>query len=337
MTRRELIKQAGLGYAMLSLPLATKFQTHSNRETSLTFGVIADVHQDIMHDGVERILAFSTEMRRSQVDFIMQLGDFCVPEAKNNAFMDAWRSFDGPRYHVIGNHDTDGGFERDQVVEYYNMPSRYYSFDQKGVHTVVLDGNDQGGISTGYARYIAQDQLDWLKNDLAGTELPTMVFIHQPLDNPSGIDNRLEARLILERINEQAGWNKVFAVFAGHAHVDYARQLNGIYYILINSASYQWVGGDYEHLSYAPEIHEGAPTIKYTCPYKDPIWATISIDIDNDVLMISGRETEWVGPAPAEIGADYENEYWGWNPRFSVPKISSWRAPIILEQGDLID
>lgn len=335
MTRREIIKQLGLGYAMLSVPLS--LHPHRFDSSVLTFGVIADVHQDIMHDGVERVSSFTTEMNNQQVDFIMQLGDFCVPNDKNDRFMDAWRAFDGPRYHVLGNHDTDGGYTREQVVEYYDMPARYYSFDQGGIHVVVLDGNDKGGVSSGYSRYIAQDQLDWLKKDLAQTESPTIVFIHQPLDNPSGIDNRLEVRLILEQVNTQAGWNKVFAVFAGHAHVDYARQLNGIYYILVNSSSYQWVGGDYEHLSYASEIHEKAPTVKYTCPYKDPIWATVSIDVENDVLTIRGKESEWVGPAPSELGADYENEYWGWNPRFSVPKISNWRAPIILEPGDLTD
>ncbi len=331
------MKHLGLGYTVLALPLASKHRGKGAKDASLTFGVIADVHQDIMHDGVERIAAFTSEMNHQQVDFIAQLGDFCVPKSENDSFMDAWRTFNGPRYHVIGNHDTDGGYARDQTVAYYGMPARYYSFDQKGIHVAVLDGNDAGGVSSGYARYVAQDQLDWLKSDLTATDLPSIVFIHQPLDNPSGIDNRLAVRLILEQINAAAGWNKVFAVFAGHAHVDYARQLNGIYYISINSASYQWVGGKYEHLSYAPDIHEKAPTIKYTCPYKEPLWATVHIDIKNDVLAIRGRETAWVGPAPSDLGADFEHEYWGWNPRFSIPKVSDWRLPIILQQGDLID
>ncbi len=335
MTRRELLQKMSLGYATLALPLSGRLLSDYSTAQSLTFGVIADVHQDIMHDGVQRLAAFTTEMNRQQTDFIMQLGDFCVPKAENDAFMDAWNAFNGPRYHVIGNHDTDGGFSREQVVEYYAMPSRYYSFDQQGIHVVVLDGNDKGGVATGYASYIAQDQLEWLKQDLSETDLPTMVFIHQPLDNPSGIDNRLEVRLILEHANTQAGWHKVFAVFAGHAHVDYARQLNGIYYILINSASYQWVGGNYEHQSYPPDIHEKAPTIKYTCPYKDPLWATVKIDLAHDVLIIRGKESKWVGPAPEELGADFENEYWGWNPRFSMPRISDWQAPIPLQPGDL--
>ncbi|NIP96728.1 MAG: alkaline phosphatase, partial [Akkermansiaceae bacterium] len=49
----------------------------------------------------------------------------------------------GPRYHVIGNHDTDGGYQREQTVAWWKMTARYYSFDHAGTHFVVLDGNDR--------------------------------------------------------------------------------------------------------------------------------------------------------------------------------------------------
>ena len=146
----------------------------------LRFGVITDVHQDVMHDAVDRIKTFARAMEGAGVDFAIQLGDFCQPKPANDAFLQAWNSIDAPRHHVIGNHDMDGGFSREQVVEYYGMPARHYSFDAKGLHFIILDGNDPGGTSSGYARFIGKDQLEWLEEDLRTHPLPTVVFVHQP-------------------------------------------------------------------------------------------------------------------------------------------------------------
>ncbi len=37
----------------------------------------------------------------------------------------------------------DGGFTREQTIEYWGMPTKYYSFDMKGYHFIILDGNDK--------------------------------------------------------------------------------------------------------------------------------------------------------------------------------------------------
>ena len=41
-----------------------------------------------------------------------------------------------------------------------------------------------------------------------------------------------------------AAKKKVIACFAGHHHVDYTKNINGIYYTYINSMSYFWMGQD---------------------------------------------------------------------------------------------
>lgn len=329
-TRREVLIGAGLGVAGLALPLraATKGRRGYSRSGVLRFGVIADVHQDVMHDGERRLGMFLDAMNEADPGFILQLGDFCVPHERNDPFMELWNTYPGAAHHVIGNHETDGGYTRDRVVEYFGMPSRYYSFDQSGVHVVVLDGNDPGGTSGGYARFVAADQAEWLRNDLASTSLPTVVFIHQPLDSDDGVDNRAEIRSVLEESNQSDGHAEVLAVFSGHSHVDYCRQINGIYYVLINSASYQWVGSDYKHQSYGPQVHKAAPSLDRTCPFREPLWAVVTLDLEHRVMQIEGRETEWVGPSPVECGADFVNGYWGWDPKYCQPRVSGWRVPV---------
>jgi len=125
---------------------------------SVRFGICADVHKDIMHDADERVRAFVERMNGEQVDFTIQLGDFCRPTPRNGAFLAIWRSFKGPSYHVLGNHDMDGGFTREQTVAYYKMPGRYYAFSHGGFRFIVLDGNDETDPpQSGYARNIGAE------------------------------------------------------------------------------------------------------------------------------------------------------------------------------------
>jgi len=69
----------------------------------------------------------------------------------------------------------------------------------------------------------------------------------------------------------------------------------------INSASYFWVGGNYKHNSYTEEIHKSNPWIACTCPYREPLFTTLTIDPASGLVKIEGRKTEWVGPSPAEL------------------------------------
>jgi 3',5'-cyclic AMP phosphodiesterase CpdA len=278
----------------------------AKRERPLCFGLIADVHQDIVHDGERRLRAFIDAMNEREVDFIVQLGDFCLPHKRNKTFLDIFNAFDGPRYHVLGNHDMDEGFKRDQTMAFWDMPARYYSFDRGGVHFIVLDGNDTGGHSKGYARFMAEDQIKWLKDDLAAAKLPIVIFSHQPLDGrtESGVENHAAVRAVLEKANENAGLNKVIACISGHLHRDYIQTIKDIHYAQINSSSYHWLGADYARERYGREIHAAHPYIKFTLPYKEPIWAVVTVDHDRGVMQIEGRKSEFVGPTPWEPDED---------------------------------
>jgi len=154
---------------------------------------------------------------------------------------------------------------------------------------------------SGYARYIGAEQQQWLRRELENTTLPTVVFSHQSLEDPGGIANGEAIRRILEEANQAAGRKKVVACFSGHHHIDYSREINGIHYIQINSMSYFWVGGDYQHVRYSKEIDRDYPWIKYTVPYKDPLFALVTLGSDG-TIQIEGTQSEWVGPSPWDIG-----------------------------------
>ena len=129
--------------------------------------------------------------------------------------MDIWNSFDGSKYHVLGNHDMDNHmdsikFTQEQSAKYFGMPNKYYSFNKNGFHFIVLDSNDKiDPPENGYPSYIRSKQLKWLKEDLDATRLPVVIFSHQSIDR--GLGNGVDVRKIPEVSNRQSEKKKVIA------------------------------------------------------------------------------------------------------------------------------
>jgi hypothetical protein len=159
----------------------------------------------------------------------------------------------------------DGGFTRQDTVAYMSMPDRYYSFDRKGWHCVVLDGNDPSEPpQAGYARGVAANQRAWLAADLQGTDLPVLIFIHQSLDR-GDVDGDREVLDILAAHNRKVDWRQVVAVFSGHHHLDYAVSIDGIWHVQINSMSNYWLGDDFKHVRYSSATDAAFPYVKVHC------------------------------------------------------------------------
>ena len=275
---------------------------------TLTFGMCTDVHLPTMHDSEYRIQTFIDSMNVAQPDFIIELGDFGTPKKEYAHYFDIWNSFKGNKYHVIGNHEMDGGTSREAALAYRNMQSGYYSFDKKGFHCIVLDGNDKKSPEAkGYKQFIGQEQIEWLKNDLANATHPVLIFSHQGLqvyhgaDEDYGVENYREIQQILEKHNTENPATKVIACFNGHSHWDYADEVNGIYYITITSMAYHWLGEDYVHVRYSNEVDKNFKWIKYTAPFEEPLFATVEISTKG-YIKIKGKKTKWVGTSPWELG-----------------------------------
>ncbi len=291
-TRRQFLQQLALTPALMAW--AAHAAPAARR---VRFGLIADVHQDVMPDAVERIRAFTAAMTKAQADFIIHLGDFCQPQPRNQAFLAAWNSFAGARHHVLGNHDMDGGFTPAQTAAFYGMPAPYYAFATGPVRDLVLSGNDPGGTAKGYKRFIGAEQLAWLERELAQAAQPVFIFIHQPLDTGAGIENSAAVRAVLEKSAA-----KIIAVFSGHFHEDYERVVQGVRHIQINSASYVWLTGPAVRETFPPEVHKAQPYLKHCAVYREPLFALATLDLDRGTLVIEGRRTDWIGPDPWQRG-----------------------------------
>ena len=126
-------------------------------------------------------------------------------------------------------------------------------------------------------------------------------MIHQPIDGyDQHVRSGAKVREVLARANRDAGFRKVILVLAGHAHLDYLKESDGIPHVQINSASYAWVG--IKHDNYGAEIQAAHPWLASTCPYDQPLWAKLTFDMELGQIEIEGREANWVGPDPWELG-----------------------------------
>jgi hypothetical protein len=247
-------------------------------------------------------------MKIAQPDFIIELGDFGTPAEEYTHLFNIWNSFPGKKYHVIGNHEMDSGYSLEQAIAYRNMTASYYSFDINNFHFIVLDGNDKEfPEQKGYRKYIGPEQANWLRLQLQNSVNPVVLFSHQGLSEIEGIDNAREIRTILETHNRHSSTNRVIACFNGHSHNDSAEEINGIWYICINSMAYKWLGEEYAFIRYSKEIDNNFKWIKYTAPYKDPLFTLVEISTTG-YIRIAGKKSEWVGPSPWEVGYPEEHK-----------------------------
>jgi alkaline phosphatase len=138
-----------------------------------------------------------------------------------------------PRHYVLGNHCVATLTKAEFAAHTAASPTSHYSFDSGEFHFVILDACFTAKGEP-YARgnfdwkdsNIPADQMDWLREDLARTNKPVIIFAHQRLDDhaPHSVVNAPAVREILQRSG------KVSAVFQGHSHANDYQQIAGIHY-----------------------------------------------------------------------------------------------------------
>lgn len=286
------------------------FTSSGQRVKTIKIGMCSDVHLPTMHDGAQRLTSFLDSMETARPDFIIELGDFVTPAPAYASSYALWKAYKGKKYNVIGNHEMDAGYTLNQALAYRNMTSSYYTFRSHGFRFIVLDGNDKKyPDQKGYREYIGPAQIEWLKGELKKAKEPVVIFSHQGLGNINGIENQTALRAILEEHNASTRKARIVACFNGHTHADIAEEIQGIWYITINSMSYEWLGEEYGHIRYSEAVDKNFKWIKFTAPYKDALFTVVEISSDGYIKM-SGKKSEWVGPSPWELGfPETDKEY----------------------------
>lgn len=266
LNRRQALKLAATAAACAAAgTLGNPSSTHAGADaTLLTIGIITDLHKTSKADiptrkysaAEKKLHVFMEAMQRERPAFIIELGDFVDTLAPGSDPLEnlkaaeaLFTSFDGPHYHVLGNHDFDN-LKRPQflgAITNTGIPQgqTWYSWDAGGLHCIVLDADYTPNGFRPYDMNTPEDtfwtwkdtcippqELDWLRADLRKTSLPTMVFTHQTLDRYDAQDHNIKNASAVRAALEESG--RVLAVVSGHDHNGGYANIKGIHYIVLN-------------------------------------------------------------------------------------------------------
>lgn len=146
-----------------------------------------------------------------------------------------WSKAPGEKHFVLGNHCVDM-LTKDEFLGGVGAKESFGSFDEGGFHFIILDAcfrHDGKPYGRKNAQWtdpnIPGFEVEWLKDDLAKTNLPVVVLVHQRLDvgKPYGVKNAEEVRKVLE----SAG--NVRLVLQGHSHKNDYHEINRIHYVTL--------------------------------------------------------------------------------------------------------
>ena len=304
--RKTVLYQIYILLTALSLFSCTKKEVQPVR-----FAIVSDLHAPDIPDGLERMQAVVEAANRENVDFLIQLGDFIRLDSADIPYRKVWDEFKGEKCHVLGNHDLDR-YTKEEYVAGLNMPGRYYSFDKGDFHFIVLDGNNlyDGKEYKPYARanyyvdskmraFMDPEQMEWLKKDLAATDKRCIIFSHQSID--TSMNNGSEVRSILEEENRRSGFQKVALAFSGHDHSNYTKEINGITYVQINSASYVWIEQpSMTEKRYPQEINERYSLLSRSITYDKALYGIVTLT--GEGAEMKGTKGNFMPPTPKEVG-----------------------------------
>tara|TARA_R110002049_G_scaffold4504_1_gene31293 strand:+ start:8899 stop:9822 length:924 start_codon:yes stop_codon:yes gene_type:complete len=258
--RRKLIKSMGLatGAAALSgIAIAQGNKSESKSKRLLRIAHITDVHIRPEHNAPRRFKNCLEEIKKHKVDFFLNGGDTIYAADYDNITRERvlaqWEIWNELRsdfseynlYSCLGNHDmwwaapekTDPMYGKDYVVEQLKMPSRYYSFDDKGWHFIVLDSNNGNGGS------LDDDQLGWLDKDLNNLAkgIPILIMSHYPiLGVCTHIDggNHTDSKFITKLLHNHP--DKNINCISGHVHLLDRAVYNNVNYFCNGALSGFW-------------------------------------------------------------------------------------------------
>ena len=306
MMKRTVLSPIYILFVALSFFSCTKKEVQPVR-----FAIVSDLHAQDIPDGLERMKAVVDAANHENVEFLIQLGDFVRLDSAAIPYRKVWDEYAGEKYHVLGNHDLDR-YTKEEYVAGLHMPGRYYSFDKGDFHFIVLDGNTlyDGKEYKAYGRanyyvdskmraFMDPEQLEWLKKDLAATDKRCIIFSHQSIDTT--VNNGSEVRGILEAENERCGFQKVALAFSGHTHSNYVKEINGITYVQINSASYVWIEQpSMTEKRYPKEINDQYSLLSRSITYDKPLYGIVTLT--GEGAELKGTKGEFMPPTPKEIG-----------------------------------
>ena len=243
----------GLMMTFLSCSTAPD-QPGEDEKVHFTFAFLTDIHLRPELGAPEGFQMAIDSVNALQPDFVLTGGDLIDDalyathsraDSLYTQYLEMSEGFNMPVYNAMGNHehygyntnppvdpgDPDYG---DRMYERL-IGKRFYSFDHKGWHFMILEGTQEGEGKWGnYIGGIDQEQLDWIKKDLGKLDASTPIVLvtHIPLvsiepqiaNGPLYADN--QSALITNQREVLAPFREMNLKLVLQGHLHFLEELN---------------------------------------------------------------------------------------------------------------
>jgi 3',5'-cyclic AMP phosphodiesterase CpdA len=273
LTRRNFLAASAATGAFAALGRSPRMLAAAPEAQDFDFVFFTDTHLQPELDAAKGCDMAFEKMRGLDAAFAIQGGDHIfdalgVPKARSLSLFDIYdktqQDLGLKVYHAIGNHDVVGVYKESGIApsdplygkKYYrdHIGKTYYSFDAKGVRFIVLDSifitPDRH-----YEGRIDEDQLAWLKAELAGVAAATPVIVvsHIPLvtaymdyNDEVAASNARPHQLSVANTNQifpLFHGHNVLGVLQGHTHVNERVEWQGVPYMTSGAVCGNWWHG----------------------------------------------------------------------------------------------
>lgn len=263
MKRRGFIKKTGSTAAMAAVAPATfqpSWKPGTKSAKSLRVAHITDVHIRPEHNAPDRFRKCLQDIKTHKVDFFLNGGDTIYAadysHIKRERVDEQWTIWQALRKEIseyevhscLGNHDMwwaapakkDPMYGKDHVVKQLEVPGRYYSFNKKGWHFIVLDSNNDKAGS------LDEEQRQWLQSDMA--ELPSesniLIMSHYPVLGVNG-GTHTDRDYVTDLFYQHK--DKKITCISGHVHLlDHVVYNNVQYFCNGAMSGFWWEDGNEE-------------------------------------------------------------------------------------------
>lgn len=260
-----------LGVLLLILmgcnPVSNKTNTTGKEDFSFAF--LTDIHLQPEKEAVSGFRQAIDTINKLNPDFVITGGDLVMDVldqtySRADSLFTLYKEISGemnmPVYNAVGNHEVYGWHRDEEDIETHpefgkgmfenRIGERYYSFNHKNWHFIILDAIYRGDDGH-YIGKIDQEQVEWLKSDLEKTDqqTPIAIAVHIPFitsrtqlsqgalaSNSQGsvITNSLEVLQLFQEHNLKL-------VLQGHLHFNEDLFVgNRVHFITAGAVSGQW-------------------------------------------------------------------------------------------------
>ena len=282
----------------------------------MKFLLFADFHYGpgwFKTHGWDALRAFQKRANDSGCEMIIHAGDLCHRPKELTDFIKAYNEFHIPSYHCLGNHDMDRA-TMEETLEIYNMPNDYYYFDQGGYRFIITnagyiqEGDEYIPFSNGnyYScvgkRFIIPPiEVEWLKETIASSEYPCIIFNHFSFIRPCGeLMNQREIHALIDDANDKKPYSVLMCI-NGHYHRDHLKVINNVIYYDAPSVLHDWL--DETHDKYPKEECEKALNLSHVLALNDPLHVVVTVE-GTTVTVEGMRGSFYCGVTQKDIGYD---------------------------------